>query len=230
MKAKDIMTRDVVKVAPQASVHEAAAMLARHGISGLPVAAADGRLLGLVSEGDLSERVEVGAEPQGKWWLEGLSHSEALAERFAKAHGQKVSDVMTRHVATVHPDADLAEVAGILHAHHVKRVPVVQDGKLIGIVTRSDIVKALAGTMGAMGKSPRSDGDLQRAILERMRQERWLDTSYVNLVVSDGKVTVSGLIGSTEDRRALGALVEEISGTGSVKDQLEVGLPLVTEF
>lgn len=230
MKAKDIMTRDVVTVAPNASVHEVAALLAKHNISGIPVADKDKRLLGLVSEGDLVERVEVGAEPKGKWWLENFNDPQALASRYAKAHGAKAADVMTRQVATVGPDADLADVAEILHAHRVKRVPVVRDGKLLGIVTRSDIVKALSGAMGPTAPEVRGDGELQRSILERMRTEPWLDTSYVNVSVDKGKVTIAGLIGSKDEQRALCALVEDVAGSGKVVDQLEIGLPVVTEF
>jgi CBS-domain-containing membrane protein len=230
MKAEDIMTRDVVTVGPNASVHEAAALMAKHRISGIPVTTAGNRLLGIVSEGDLVERAEVGAEPSGKWWLEGLSNPQAMADRYVKAHGGTVAEVMTRQVATVRSDADLGEVANVLRTHRVKRVPVVQDGKLLGIVTRSDIVEAVSGAMGPVAATIRTDSDLQRAILERMRGEPWLDTSYVNLSVAKGKVSVGGLIGSAEERRALCTLVEEVAGAGNVVDQLEVGLPLVTEF
>jgi CBS domain-containing protein len=230
MKAKDIMTRVVVTVGPKASVQEVAALMARHRISGIPVIAADNRLLGIVSEGDLLERTEVGAEPRGKWWFEGFSNAPELADRYVKAHGAIVADVMTRQVATVLPDSDLGEVANVLRTLRVKRVPVVQDGKLLGIVTRGDIVGAVSGAMGPLTAKTRADGDLQRAILERMRDEPWLDTSYVNLSVARGKVSVGGLIGSAQERRALCSLVEEVAGSGNVIDHLEIGLPLVTEF
>ena len=230
MKAIDIMTRDVVAVDPRTSIHEVAALLVKHRISGLPVTAPDGRLLGIVSEGDLVERAEIGADPKGKWWLDGFSNTEALASRYAKAHGKTAAAVMTRQVATVGPNAELADVAQILQAHHVKRVPVVQDGKLLGIITRSDIVRAVSGAIGPAAPMARTDGDLQRAILERLRGERWLDASYVNLSVDKGRVMVAGLIGSNEERRALCSLVEEVAGPDTVIDQLEVGLPAVTEF
>ena len=229
MKARDIMTRDVVTVGPNASVHEAAALMARHRISGIPVTAPGDRLLGIVSEGDLVERAEVGAGARGNGWLEDFSNPQAIADRYVKAHGGTVADVMSRRVATVHPDAELDEVPNVLRALRIKRVPVVQDGKLVGIVTRSDIVGAVSGAIGPVAQI-RTDGELQRAILERMRAEPWLDTSYVNLSVAKGKVSVGGLIGSAEERRALCTLVEEVAGPGNVVDQLEVGLPLVTEF
>jgi len=230
MKAKDIMTRDVVTVVPQSSVHEVAALLVKHRISGIPVTAPDGRLLGIVSEGDLVERVEVGADPKGKWWLDGFSNTQALANQYAKAHGTTVSAVMTRRIATVGPEANLADVAHILQAHHVKRVPVVHDGKLLGIITRSDIVRAVSDAGRPAAPAMRSDGDLQRAILERLQGERWLDASYINLIVDRGRVTVAGLIGSNEERRALCSLVDEVAGPGTVIDQLQVGIPIVTEF
>jgi CBS-domain-containing membrane protein len=230
MKAKDIMTRDVVTVVPLTSVHEVAALLVKHRISGIPVTAPDGRLLGIVSEGDLVERAEVGTDPKGKWWLDGFSNTLALANQCAKAHGTTVADVMTRRIATVGPEANLADVAHILQAHHVKRVPVVQDGKLLGIITRSDIVRAVSDAGRPAAPAMRTDGDLQRAILERLQGERWLDASYINLIVDKGRVTVAGLIGSNEERRALCSLVEVVAGPGTVIDQLGVGLPVVTEF
>ena len=230
MKAKDIMTRDVVTVGLNASVHEAASLMARHRISGIPVTTGDKRLLGLVSEGDLVERVEIGAEPKGKWWLESLGNAEVMASRYTKAHGTTVADIMTRRVASVRPNADLAEVATVLQVHRVKRVPVVQDGKLLGIVTRSDIVRAVSGAMGPVATKTRTDGDLQRAILEHIRAEPWLDTSYVNLSVEKGKVRVGGLIASAEEQRALCTLVEAVAGPDNVIDQLEIGVPTITEL
>jgi CBS-domain-containing membrane protein len=112
MQAKDILTRDVVTVDPQTSVDEVAALLVKHRISGIPVTAPDGRLHGIVSEGDLVERAEIGADPKGKWWLDGFSNTEALASRYAKAHGTTVAAIMTQQVATVGPDAEL-----VVHQH-----------------------------------------------------------------------------------------------------------------
>lgn len=230
MRVEDIMTRDVVAVGPEASLQEVAALLVRHRISGVPVTTADKRLLGIISEGDLVERAEFGAEPRGKWWLEHFNETQSLASRFAKAHGATAADVMTRQVASVGPGADLAEVAGIFHVHGVKRVPVVVEGRLVGIVTRGDLVKVLSSAPSGQIASPRSEGELQRVILERMRAERWLDTSYVNVSIEKGAIVLGGSVGSADEQRALHVLVGEVAAGAKVVDHLQIGLPRVTEF
>jgi len=135
MRARDVMTAPALVVPPDAKVEDIAKLLLRRGISAVPVTGNDGRLAGIVSEGDLMRRVESGTERRPSWWLAVFSNEDALARDYAKSRGRHAADVMTREVVTVGEDATLAEIALLLERHRIKRVPVVRDGK----------VKTLAG-------------------------------------------------------------------------------------
>jgi CBS domain-containing protein len=142
MQAKDVMSTAVASVAPEATVREAAqAMLAR-GVSALPVLDQNGTLVGIVSEGDLVRRTELGTEPAGSWWL--LALAEGAARDYRKSHARVVRDVMTRPVIWVRPSEELAQIARLLHERRIKRVPVLDEGRLVGIVSRADLLRQLA--------------------------------------------------------------------------------------
>src|SRR6266511_2682124 len=134
MKARDVMVRNVITVAPNALVQEVANVLLSNGISAAPVVNENGKLLGIVSEGDLMRRPEAGTERRRSWWLQLLTTEQTLAAEFAKSHAQKIADVMTRKVVTARPDTSLAEIADLLVSNAIKRVPIVSGGKVVGIV------------------------------------------------------------------------------------------------
>ena len=134
MKAQDVMTREVATVRPETSVREIAALMMEKNISGVPVVSNDGAIVGIVSEGDLLHRAEVGTERKHKWWFQIFADSDAAAREYAKSHGFSARDVMSRYVISVRDDADLRDVADILDSHHIKRVPVLHDGRLVGII------------------------------------------------------------------------------------------------
>lgn len=230
MLAHEVMTTSVVTVQPDTPVREIAALLSKHGFSGVPVAQEDGRLLGIVSESDLIRHEAIDAEPKGKWWLEGLSDPDAIARTYAKAHGRTASDVMTRHVATIADDATIENVAEVLGSHDIKRVPVMHEGRLVGIITRSDLVRALAKSKSAHFATPIDSGSVQKAILERMSQEPWLDASYVNVLVKQEVVELRGYIASADQGHALQVLVGEIDPSLKVDNRLEIGLPIASDF
>jgi CBS domain-containing protein len=142
MRARDIMTRDVVMVSPDTPVRDIAALMADKRISDVPVLTHDGVVIGIISETDLLHRPELGTEPEGKrkWWLD----FNALAREYAKAYGLRAEVVMSRCVVAVHDHAELRDVADVLDRHRFKRVPVVQGGRLVGIITRGDLVRALS--------------------------------------------------------------------------------------
>src|SRR5689334_22386370 len=150
MRAEDVMTTDVVTVAPETSVQDLAALLANHGISGVPVVDAANNLVGLVSEGDLLHRTETGTERRTQRrrvrWLDALASDRDLARDYVRSHSRTVRDVMTRDVITATETTELDEVANLLGTKRVKRVPVVRDGKVVGIVSRANLVRALATT------------------------------------------------------------------------------------
>jgi len=177
MRAMDVMTTDVITVDPETTVQALATLLAERGISGAPVVDASGRLVGIVSEGDLLHRAEIGTarrhrERRRSWWLDHFAAE--LARDYVKSHGRTVKDIMTRDVVTVTEDTDLGEVAALLEAKRIKRVPVTRDGKVIGIISRANLVRALAATKGA---PPREGEDDDRTI----RAQQY-DPSETNIV------------------------------------------------
>ena len=143
MNAADVMVTNVITVHPDASVKEIAEILLANRISALPVVDKAGSLVGIVSEADLIHRAEVGTERPSSWWLEFLAGKEALAQDFIKSHARRAADVMTRHVITVTADTPLTRIVSLLEKHRIKRVPVVDNGKVIGIVSRANLVQAL---------------------------------------------------------------------------------------
>lgn len=144
MKAQDIMTREVATVRPETSVREIAALMMEKNISGVPVVSDSGAIVGIVSEGDLLHRAEVGTERKHKWWFQIFGDSDAAAREYAKAHGLAARDVMSRYVISVRDDTDLRDIADILDSHRIGRVPVLHDGSLVGIISRRDLVRALS--------------------------------------------------------------------------------------
>jgi CBS-domain-containing membrane protein len=225
MQSKDIMTRDVTTVSPAASVREAAKLMTDRKLSGLPVVTSDSRLVGMLTASDLLHRVETGTERRPSWFASFFSDPDEMARQFAKTHGLKVHEVMSRHVITVRDDVSLSEVADILDRNRLKRVPVVRNGMLAGIISRSDLVRVLsqAGLGEAVPVS--GDAELQNAIWQRIRTQKWLDSSYVSITVKDGVVEPWGMVASAEQRNALLVLIEEAAGASRVEDHLKVGMP-----
>src|SRR5262249_7967332 len=134
MKAMDVMVRDVVTVKPETDVASAIKLLIEHDISALPVVDDGGKVVGVISEADLVRRTEIGTEKQRPWWLEALTPGSMLAAEFAKAHGLRVSEIMSPHVVSASEETSLEEIATLLEKHRIKRVPIIEDGKLVGIV------------------------------------------------------------------------------------------------
>ena len=150
---------------------EAVALLIKHDISALPVVNSDGNLIGILSEADLLEREEVGAEHHHPWWIESLMPASKLAEQFAKAHGKKVSEVMSTDLITAHEDTPVSEIAALLERHRIKRVPIVSDNKVVGIVSRSNLMQALASSKPAEPKS-QTDRSIRLELLDRLAQQQ----------------------------------------------------------
>ncbi len=151
MKAAEVMESNVITIGPDASVRDLARLLLTNGISAVPVVGDHGQLVGIVSEGDLIRRVEAGTERRGAWWAELNAAPERLAAVSIKSHAQKVVDIMTRNVVTAGPDTPLSEIAALLEDHDIKRVPIVAQGKVEGIVSRADFLRVLAALRRAEG-------------------------------------------------------------------------------
>ena len=220
MNAQEAMTKDVITVGPEATVAEIAGLLVRHRISAVPVVSQDNRVVGIVSQTDLGHRSETGTEKRRKWWLEVFADSDAKAREYIKSHGLKAQDVMSRVVVSVSKHANLSEVADILDTHRIRQVPVMEGGKLVGMISRTDLVRKLAEVSVAAPALRAENGALQKVIWEQIKAQPWLKSAYINLAVKDGVVELWGAVDSEEQRRALRVLVEGVSGVQKVENNV----------
>lgn len=223
MLAREVMTPNPIAVPATTTVEECARLLLEKRISAVPVVDATGGVIGIVSEGDLIRRRETGTERRYSWWLELVSDPQTMARDFVKSGGHKVSDVMTRQVVSVTEDTALATIAGILEKHRIKRVPVVRGGKLVGIVSRADLVRALLVGRPAPAAGAASDADIRDRFLARLDKEPWGPRSYVNIVVNNGQVELWGFASSPDEARAIGVLAEDVAGVRGVVNNVRVG-------
>jgi CBS domain-containing protein len=174
-----------------------------------------------LSEADLIHRVELGTEKHRPWWLEAVTGGAALAEEFARSHGRKVGEIMTRDVIALAEDAPLSEVAALLERKRIRRVPVTRDGKLVGIVSRSNLVQALASVIGDGDREPaETDRRIRLELLSRLGRQSWTDFGSRNIMVGDGVVHLWGLVGSPQERNALVALAGGVPGVTAVRDEM----------
>jgi CBS domain-containing protein len=219
MRAADVMVTNVITVGPEASVQEVAGILLKNRISGVPVVGADGKLIGIVSEGDLMHRVEAGTGRRRSWWLAALTGRDVLAAEYVREHSRKVVDVMTRHVVTAGPETSLQEIATLLEKNGIKRVPIVQDGKLVGIVSRANLLQALACVKGMETAAP-SDNAIREDVMARLKAETWSRPSLVNVIVQDGTVELWGIVDSQTEKKAVRVAAEVTPGVRAVNDNL----------
>jgi CBS-domain-containing membrane protein len=220
MEAREVMSQDVVTVGPDTTVGEIAAILVRHRISAVPVVSASRQLLGIVSQTDLAHRSETGTEKRRKWWLDVFADPDAKAREYIKSHGLRAQDVMTRFVVSVPEHASLAEVADVLDTHRIRQVPVMAHGRLVGVISRADLVRKLAEIKVAAPAARPDNGALQKAIWGQIKSRPWLKTAFINLAVRDGVVELWGAVDSEEQRRALRVLVEGVDGVQKVEDHV----------
>jgi CBS domain-containing protein len=220
MRAVDVMVRNVVTVKPEDDVAHAIKLLAEQDVSALPVVDDAGAVVGVISEADLVRREEIGTEKHRPWWLEALTPGSTLAEEFAKSHGRRVDEVMSSGVVSASEDTPLGEIAGLLERHRIKRVPILRDGRLVGIVSRSNLVQALASSQPATSTGTSSDRTIRLELLERLGNQRWTDFGSRNVIVSSGVVHLWGLVSSEEERKALVSLSEEVPGVVRVADEM----------
>lgn len=220
LKAKDIMTAPVVTVKPDTTVREIAEMLIKRHISAVPVVEAGGQVVGIVSEGDLLRRSELGTEKRSpSWWLSLFADPAAEAHDYAKSHGVHARDVMTRKVITIGPDATLVDIAGILEKFHVKRVPVVDKGQIVGIVSRSNLLQGLAmAAAKPLDAVAADDNSIRERIMAALAREAWASAGTTNVTVSKGVVEFWGTVGSEDERHASRVLAEGVAGVKSVND------------
>lgn len=223
MKARDVMTPDVVTVAPNTPVMGVARLLAERHISAVPVTDADRKVLGIVSEGDLMRQVS-GRDDETPGFFRSLFADPArMAEQYVKSHGRTAADIMTTNMVTVSEDTPVGEIAEMLEKSNIRRVVVTREGgRLAGIVSRADLLRALVSPP-TTAPADTSDEGIYRAVLAEMKKQPWASTFYTTVVVKDGVVEFYGYCGSDDYRRALRVLAESVAGVKGVEDHLVVG-------
>jgi CBS domain-containing protein len=218
MNIKDIMTRRVLTIGPDANVLEAAQLMLKRRVSGLPVVEADGRLVGILTEGDLLRRTELATEKHRPRWIEFLLGPGRAAEEFTRTHGRKIEEIMTSDPYTLTEEAGLEDVVTLMEGHNIKRVPIVRTGKVVGIVSRANLLKALLNSAKYGATTIGSDSDIRAAIMKQMDETSWAPSAVVDVQVENGVVTFSGTIMDERDRIALKVLAENIPGVKGVRD------------
>jgi CBS-domain-containing membrane protein len=217
MKARDVMVAPVITASPHASIKSVAETFLRHQISAVPVADDKGKVVGMISEGDLLHRAETGTEKQRPWWLRAFLGPNALANEYTKAHARKVADVMVKQVVTASPETPLHEIAALLEKHSIKRVPIVENGQLVGVVSRANLVQALASA-GKGLEIPLSDSTIRGKLLSHLKTQPWAHTGLLNVTVNGGVVDLWGLVRSDSERQAIRVAAESTPGVQAVND------------
>lgn len=222
MRAIDVMTRDVVAAPPETTVRDIARVMINRRISGVPIIDRDRQLLGIVTEGDLLRRIEIGTERRRSRWSEWFLPNSRLAADYIEAHARRVADIMTREVASVGEFATLGEISDLMETKRIKRVPIVSGGKVAGIVSRADLLKALA-SHGTNAPDEESDRSIRNRLVAELRNQAWSHLSEPDIVVSGGVVHFWGVVGSDEERRALRVAAENVPGVRDVEDHMISG-------
>jgi CBS domain-containing protein len=215
----DVMSRDVVTVRPGDDIADAVKLLAEHDVSALPVVDDSGMVVGVISEADLMRREEIDTGKHRPWWLEAVTPGVTLAKEFAKEHGRKVDEIMSDTVVSASEETTLGEIATLLEKHRIKRVPILHDGKLVGIVSRSNLIQALASSHVQAGGDAPGDRNIRLELLDRLGNQAWTDFGSRNVIVRDGVVHLWGLVGSEEEHKALVALAERVPGVKGLSDE-----------
>ena len=223
MRAADVMTTDVITVSPTTTVQEVAKLLSERGISGVPVVDADNRLVGILSEGDLLHRAETGTdrwpERRRSWWLDSLALDEARS--YVKANARTAGELMTRDVISVDETTELADIAILLETRRIKRVPVLRDGKLVGIVSRANLVRALAAAAVPAAEWPNDDQAIRLKLLSELSRRAWVRIWPSDIIVREGVVHL--WIGDDQalvERQALRVAAENIPGVKRVEEHV----------
>lgn len=221
MQAKDVMTAGVVTVAPETPLHLAAKLMLERRISAVPVVDAKGRLQGIVSEGDLVHHVESGTEHRRSWWLNLVVDRDTTALDYVKSHGRTAADVMTRDVVTVSERMPLAKIAALLERHRIKRVPVVRNGRVVGIVSRANLLHGLASRRTPRADATASDREIRLRVLKEL-DKAGVDRLHVNVVVAQGIAEFWGFVDTGEQRRALRVAAQSVKGLNRVVDHVQL--------
>ena len=219
MRAHQIMTRSVISVTPETTILDAANIMLQRHISGLPVITKAGTLVGIVSEGDFIRRSEIGTQRKRRSWLKFIVGSGREADDFVHENGRKVSEVMTEQPITIAEEMSLEDIVHLMEKKHIKRVPVVEAGKVVGIVCRSNLLQAVASLAREIPDPTADDDHIRNRIIATIEKNDWRPMG-LNVVVRDGIVHLSGVITEERARQAAIVAAENTSGVRKVHDHL----------
>lgn len=222
MNAHDVMSRNVISIDPDATVLQAARLMLQHRISGLPVIDKGGNLVGVLSEGDFLRRRETRTERKRSRWLEFLMGPGMVAAEYTHSHGNKVSEVMTTELQTVDENAGLEDIVELMERHRIKRVPVMCGSEVVGIITRSNLMRAMVSMarVTPLAASAKDDNAIREQLLAEMKNGQWAPAATTNVVVRDGVVELWGVVIDERQREALKVAAENIAGVKAVKDHM----------
>ena len=221
MRAAELMTGRVISVTPETTIAEAARLMVQHRISGLPVLDSSCRVVGIVSEGDLLRRAETGTERRRPRWLEFITAPGRLAQDYAEAHARKVGEVMTAKVISIAPGEEAEHIVRTMQRHRVKRLPVIDAGRLVGIVTRGDLVRAFVDKLAAPERNlVLPDAEIRERILAEIRKQPWVRSISIDVQVRRGEVELRGTVTEERARAALRILAENVPGVRKVRHRL----------
>jgi len=218
MQVRDVMTRDVITVAPGEPVLKAAQLMLQNRISGLPVVDMEGELVGIVTEGDFLRRSEIATQRRRPKWLEFILGPGRLADEYVHNSGRKVEEIMTPDPCVVDETDPLEKVVELMERRHVKRLPVIRGGQVVGIVSRANLMHALASLARNAQPSADPDWSIRNQILASLGTQHWAPN--VNVVVRNGVVELLGVITDERERQGLIVLVENVAGVKEVHDHL----------
>lgn len=218
MRVKDVMTRNVISVDANKSVLTAAQLMLKNRISGLPVVDREGELVGIVSEGDFLRRGELGTQRQRRKWVEFIVGPGRLAEEYVHVAGRKIEQIMTPDPYTVAEDASLEDVVETMERRHIKRLPVTRGGRMVGIISRANLMHALASFAREMPAAVVGDSAIRDNILATLSKTRW--APHINVVVKNGVAELWGIITDERERQGIIVAVENSPGVKQVHDHL----------
>ena len=215
MQAQDIMNKNIISAAPDTTVDQLVKLMMKHHISALPIVDENGAISGLVSEGDLMRRVEGAQAPPKSWWLSLFAGNKYSVTDFIKLRGRHAREIMTRKVITVTPDTPVGQIARLLERERIKRVPVVENSNLVGIVSRANLLHALATTTF---KLPSNAGDREKrnTVLGALAEVPGLVPSHINIIVHGNRINVWGIVDTDAEETAAKMAIENIEGIGEV--------------
>ena len=222
MKASDIMTVGVITANPDNTVACAARVMVERGVSGLPVVDARGNLVGIITEGDLLRRKETGTAGHPGRWLDFWLNTDKLARQYAREHGRKVEDVMSRNVVSVGPEVELKHIVDLMEEHQVKRLPVVRDGRVVGIVSRANLLCALARLVDDNPQTLVDDLAIRQNIIDEITAKPWAPDTTIDIRVGGGVVTLNGTVATEHVRDAVRVAAENAPGAVRVWDNIRV--------